>query len=101
MFFHGLKIPVFIDGAHAVGQLPIDIKQLKVDAYCSNFHKWGFSPKNAAFLYLSDEFTKVSISSFRSFAPQPLETFKALGYTNNFSGEVQEILHHIWLLRME
>ena len=61
MFFHELKIPVFIDGAHAVGQLPIDIQRFEVDAYFSNFHKWGFSPKNAAFLYLSDELTKVLI----------------------------------------
>lgn len=59
MFFHELKVPVFIDGAHAVGQLPIDIKQFEVDAYFSNFHKWAFGPKNAAFLYLSDELTKV------------------------------------------
>lgn len=32
------------------------MKTLNPAAYFSNFHKWGFAPKNAAFLYISDQF---------------------------------------------
>lgn len=61
MFFEERKIPVFIDGAHAFNQLSIDLQAFGVDAYFSNFHKWGFSPKNVAFLYISDKFLDVIV----------------------------------------
>lgn len=53
------QIPTFIDGAHAMSQVPIVLSDMAPDAYFSNFHKWAFSPKNAAFLYVSDEYLKV------------------------------------------
>jgi selenocysteine lyase/cysteine desulfurase len=34
----------------------IDLTQLNVHGYLSNFHKWAFAPKNAAFLYISDKY---------------------------------------------
>lgn len=47
---------VIIDGAHAVGQIPLDMKALNVDFYFSNFHKWAFTPKSVAFLYIDSKF---------------------------------------------
>lgn len=44
-------IPVFIDGAHAVGQIPLDLDALPVDWYVSNLHKWGYAPRGSALLY--------------------------------------------------
>lgn len=32
------------------------MQEINCAAYFSNFHKWAFSPKNAAFLYISDKF---------------------------------------------
>ena len=49
-----------MDGAHAICQADIDLtNNLVCGAYFSNFHKWAYSPKNAAFIYLSDKYTKV------------------------------------------
>jgi isopenicillin-N epimerase len=41
-----------IDGAQAVGHIPVDVGEMGCDAYVGCFHKWLLAPAGAGFLYL-------------------------------------------------
>ena len=47
---HGSK--VMIDGAHAPGQVAIDVKAIDAEFYLGNCHKWLFCPKGSAFMHV-------------------------------------------------
>src|SRR5260370_30296648 len=44
-----------IDGAQAVGHIPVDLREIGCDAYVGCFHKWLLAPAGNGFLYLRDD----------------------------------------------
>lgn len=100
---------VFIDGAHGVGCVDVDVQEIGADFYTSNLHKWFFCPAAAAFLYcrksvahsdlhhpmVSHEYGKgLAIESgwigTRDYSPS-LVVPSVLEFTNRFEGGIEGI----------
>jgi len=48
-------VPVLIDGAHAPGQVALDIAALAPDWYVGNLHKWSFAARACGFLWAASD----------------------------------------------
>ncbi|MFZ2006524.1 MAG: aminotransferase class V-fold PLP-dependent enzyme [Stellaceae bacterium] len=48
-------VAVAVDGAHAPGQLSLDVPSLGVDWYVGNLHKWAFAARGTAVIWCAPE----------------------------------------------
>ena len=51
----GRSVPVLLDGAHAVGLIPVDVKEIGCNYYSGCGHKWLLAPQGTGFFYVNED----------------------------------------------
>jgi isopenicillin-N epimerase len=52
---HKRNIAVFVDGAHAPGNIGLDVESIGADFYAANLHKWAMFPRSSGFLWVAPQ----------------------------------------------
>jgi len=70
-------VTIIVDGAHAPGQLALDVAALGVDFYAGNCHKWLCAPKAGGFFYAASPVPPLVTSHGASAEYGPANRFHA------------------------
>jgi isopenicillin-N epimerase len=57
---HDAGIPVLVDGAHAPGQLALNVPEIAADWYTGNAHKWFFAPRGCGVLWTARKWQAIT-----------------------------------------
>lgn len=74
-----------VDGAHAPGQIPLNLTTLGADVYAAACHKWLCAPKGSAFLHVRPEVQGIL---------EPLVV--SWGWESEHPSDSQFVDHHEW-----
>lgn len=78
---HRKGVEVMVDGAHAVGHFPVDVKALDCDYYGSSLHKWLSAPIGTGLLYVKQEKIKKIYPRFAGYSEGNPEDISYLNHT--------------------
>jgi len=83
---------VLVDGAHVMGQIPVNVLDIGADFYLSNAHKWLYSPKGTAMLWVDKKWHSIirpliisSAGEFPDDWPKNYEYIGTRDYSNYLS----------------
>ena len=89
-------VPVLIDGAHAPGQIDLDLSTLGADWYVGNCHKWLCAPKGCGFLHVLNPHDLHPVTISHGYQQGFLAEFDWTGTTDpsRFLAVTEAIAHH-------
>lgn len=71
-------VAVFVDAAHGLGMLPVDLEAMAPDFWAGNFHKWACTPRGCAGFYVAPRWRG-------HFGAQPLSWRDSEGYPHTYT----------------
>ena len=90
---HERGVPVLVDGAHAPGLISLNVESIDADYYVGNNHKWIYSPKGSAFLWVNPRYQLQTVPTVVSSEYDPLDYIKRFLYvgTRDYCAQISTL----------
>jgi selenocysteine lyase/cysteine desulfurase len=106
---HDNNIIVMVDGAHALGQISLNVSDIGADFYTANAHKWMYSPKGSAFLWVAKKWQNIIkpavisdagpnyVSNFEYTGTRDYNNFLAINEAMDFRSSIGDVAIMIYM----